>query len=180
VKRRLLALAALLPAPTLLALHFRDGPPARVTGGFGEDSCVACHAGNAVNAPPGTLAIEGFPAAYEPGVRYALELVLARPSARAAGFQLAVRYAASGKQAGSLEAAEPGVAMLDERGIRFAHHRAELEPGADGSARWKLTWTAPPGGETLILHASAVAGDGDESQAGDTVYTLAATSAAAD
>jgi hypothetical protein len=180
VKRLAFALAALLPAPALLALHFRDGPPARVTGGFGEDSCIACHSGNAANEPPGALAIEGLPATYDPGVSYPLELVLERRSARVAGFQLAVRYAASGAQAGSLQDAGPAVSMMDERGIRFAQHRAEQRPGADGIFRWRLTWTAPQDGKALILHAAAVAGDGDESQAGDYVYTLALKSAAAD
>jgi hypothetical protein len=43
--------------------------------------------------------------------------------------------------------------------------------------RWKLSWTAPEAGGRAVLHAAAVAGDGDESQAGDFAYTLEAVSA---
>jgi acetylornithine deacetylase/succinyl-diaminopimelate desuccinylase-like protein len=40
-------------------------------------------------------------------------------------------------------------------------------------------WTAPARGERVRLHVAAVAGDGDESQMGDHVYTLEAESLAA-
>ena len=72
-------LAVLLPAPSLLALHFRDGPPARVTGGFGEDSCLACHSGKALNEAGGRLTLSGFPEMYVPGATYELELEMSRP-----------------------------------------------------------------------------------------------------
>jgi hypothetical protein len=41
--------------------------------------------------------------------------------------------------------------------------------------RWKLSWTAPETAGTRVAHAAAVAGDGDESQTGDHVYTLERT-----
>ncbi|MGQ0384443.1 MAG: choice-of-anchor V domain-containing protein, partial [Gammaproteobacteria bacterium] len=177
VKWLAFALAALLPAPALLALHFRDGPPARVTGGFGEDSCLACHSGNALNDPAGMLTLGGFPERYVPGQRYELELALSRSGGIAtAGFQLAVRLATGNTQAGTLNVPEPdtsGVALLEERGVQFAYHRRADASRADaGSFRWKISWTAPESAGDVILHAAAVAGDGDESQLEDYVYSL--------
>lgn len=170
---------ALFPAPAILALHFRDGPPARVTGGFDEDSCVACHFGHDVNDPAGRLTLTGFPERYVPGMTYDLELKLTRqPKIAAAGFQLAVRLAPGTTQAGTIRVSAPDqarIGILDERGVQFAHHRlAETAaPDAD-TASWKLAWTAPETAGPVVAHAAAVAGDGDESQAGDQVYTLEA------
>lgn len=168
--------AALLPGTAVLALHFRDGPPARVTGGFGEDTCAACHFGNALNEGAGKLTLAGFPESFEPGRTYALELTLERPGMKAAGFQLATRQADGKTQAGRIEVApsdQASIALLEERGVQFAHQRAPATPAAGESAtRWRLSWTAPESDGPVTLHVAAVVGDGDESQAGDFVYTL--------
>lgn len=167
---------ALCAAPALLALHYRDGPPARVTGGFGEDTCAACHSGNTLNEGAGTLTLAGFPERFEPGQIYALELTLERPGMKAAGFPLAVRLADGKTQAGRIEVAKADaapVALLEERGVQFAHQRTPAAPSAgESTVRWRLSWTAPDSGAPVTLHAAAVAGGGDESQAGDFVYTL--------
>lgn len=173
--------AALLPAPALLALHFRDRPPAQVTGGFGGDSCIACHSDNALNDGVGRLMLEGFPERYTPGTTYDLELTLSRPPAiTAAGFQLAVRFADS-RQAGMIQVPaedQARIALLDERGVQYAHHQlAEPAAPASETVRWRLSWTAPEAAGQVFVHAAAVAGDGDESQTGDYVYTLEKTAA---
>jgi hypothetical protein len=167
---------ALLAAPALLALHFRDGPPAQVTGGFGGDSCIACHSGNAPNDGVGRLTLAGFPERYTPGTTYDLELTMSRsPAIAAAGFQLVVRRDDS-TQAGTLQvpAEDPArIALLDERGVQYAHHQL-AKPAAPPAetVRWKLSWTAPEEAGEIFVHAAAVAGNGDESQTGDHVYTL--------
>lgn len=181
--RAVVVLAAFFPATALLALHFRDGPPARVTGGFGEDSCLACHSGNALNEAGGRLTLEGFPERYEPGQTYELELTLSRPpKLAAAGFQLAIRRTADQAQAGTIQLSgedEERTGLLVERGIQFAHHLlSEVTPPEAGSARWKLSWTAPESAGKVVLHAAAVAGDGDDSQLGDHVYTFEAAGVA--
>ncbi len=170
---------ALLPAPALLALHFRDGPPAQVTGGFGGDSCIACHSGNAPNDDVGRLTLAGFPERYTPGTTYDLELTLSRtPAIPAAGFQLAVRRADS-TQAGTIKVPteeQARIALMDERGVQYAHHQL-AEPAAPPAetVSWKLSWTAPEEAGEILVHAAAVAGNGDESQTGDYVYTLEKT-----
>lgn len=165
---------ALLPAPAVLALHFRDGPPARVTAGFGEDSCIACHAGQPANDAGGQLALTGFPERYTPGETYEIELALSRPKMTVAGFQLAVRRAGDRTQAGRIRVpagSDQRIGLLDERGVQFAHHLLP-EPAPGGEVRWKLSWIAPDGAGRVLLHAAAVAADGDESELGDRVYTL--------
>jgi hypothetical protein len=174
-----LLVATLLPAPALLALQFRDGPPARVTGGFGGDSCLACHSGNLPDDGVGQFTLQGFPDHYTPGKSYDLELTLSRqPAIATAGFQLAVRFADS-TQAGTIRVPAQDrtrVALLDERGVQYAHHQlAEPAAPAAETVRWKLSWTAPDAAGKIFAHAAAVAGDGDESQTGDYVYTLEKT-----
>lgn len=159
---------------------FRDGPPARVTGGFGEDSCHACHWEAAENEGGGTFQVVGLPYVYEPGRKYHLAVELNQAGMTVAGFQMAVRHAADATGAGGLTV--PGtetrrVAVVTERDVQFAQHRLDgTQVGGDGVARWEVVWTAPSQGGRVLFHAAAVAGDGDESQMGDHVYTLEAGS----
>jgi hypothetical protein len=172
-------LAALMAAPAVLALHFRDAPPARVTGGFGEDTCVACHAGRPLNDSLGRLTITGFPARFTPGETYEFELALSRPGLAAAGFELAVRHAAGETQAGVLRTvagSEERIGLLEERGIQFAHQlRPDVAGATEGTMRWQLSWTAPDAAAPVVVHAAAVAGNADDSELGDYVYTAELT-----
>lgn len=163
-------------SPAAVHTVFRDGPPARVTGGFGEDSCFACHWDGTENDEVGSLQLTGMPEEYEPGRTYDLEILLAHPDLEVAGFQLAVRYPDGETQAGSLEVPheeEPRVDVVTDRDVEFAQHRLDgIEPSAQGETRWKIRWTAPDeASEKVYLHISTVAGDGDDSQMGDAVYT---------
>ncbi len=170
---------------------FRDGPPARVTAGFGEDSCTACHYDDSVPPATGRLTLSGFPDRYTPGQTYRLQLLLEHAGMAVAGFQLAIRYPEDASQAGSLAAPddEPGrVTIVEEREIQFAQqlldgsspdHDVDAEASDDPDlaasprqAYWRFSWTAPDSSRPVIVHAAALAGDGDESQIGDVVYTL--------
>lgn len=170
------ALAVLLAGGATPAAAFLDGPPARVTGGFGEDSCESCHFGNPENDAVGALRLHGFPSVYEAGRTYELRVELSRPDVQAAGFQMAVRHADNRAQAGTLRApasADGRVRLTESRDTHFAHHGlAGTRPKTDGRAVWTLLWTAPDAGGRVLAHASAVAADGDGSQAGDFVYTI--------
>lgn len=181
VRRGQATLAAALAGLALAAPAgaFLDGPPARVTGGFGEDSCAGCHFGNPENDVDGNLRLHGMPESYEPGRTYDLRIELVRAGMQTAGFQLAIRDAESQAQAGTLEPPEghgAAVQLIESRGIRFAQHEREgAEPNPDDVTVWTVRWTAPASGR-LLAHVSAVAGDGDDSQAGDFVYTIEAES----
>jgi hypothetical protein len=163
------------PGPATLA-HFPDGPPARVTGGFGEDTCGACHFDFGYAPAQGRAEVAGFPGCYSPGAAYDLEVVLEDPGMAVAGFQLAVRFEADGTQAGILAAAPEhatAVAVVVDRDVAFAQHTLDGSAlPAPGAAHWRIRWTAPPGADRVLLHAAMVAGDGDRSQDGDVVYTV--------
>lgn len=157
------------------AAAFKDGPPARVSGGFGEESCSACHFGMEENDPSGKVEVAGLPERYTPGAVYTIEATLRRPGLAAAGFQLTARFQEDGGQAGALEAGEGDgarVGLTTEREVVYAHH---LLPGIvvpdDGVGRWTLVWTAPESGAPVVFHLAGVAADGDDSQFGDHVFT---------
>jgi hypothetical protein len=160
------------------AAHFPDGAPARVTGGFGEDSCFACHWEGKENDGEGVLTLDGVPDRYDPGVTYDLEIRLQRPGMVLGGFQLAARMASDTTQAGAFSVPDEEahrITVVTERGIEFAQHLEEgTVPGDSSDARWTLRWTAPDAPGPVLLHVAAVAGDGDRSQMGDHVYTLEA------
>lgn len=154
---------------------YREGPPPGFTGGFGEDSCHACHFSEEPNAPPGTLTLVGLPEAYAPGERYLLEVMLIRPGLALAGFELAARSPADSTQAGTLLAPPEGgdrVAVVVDRGIQYVRQTTNgSEPFAPDTARWQVWWEAPASGGRVRFDASASAADGDSSASGDFVYT---------
>lgn len=162
---------------------FRDGPPARVSGGFGEETCVACHFGTAAeNDPSGHLEITGVPEGYLPGESYTLTATLKRPGMAAGGFQLTARFQEDGSQAGELSPGDSDkarVGFTTEREVVYAHHLLPgIAPTAADANRWTLLWTAPESRAPVVFHLVGVAGDGDESQFGDYVFTATAESVA--
>lgn len=167
---------AALVLAALSAPAFQDGPPVRSTGGFGEDTCQGCHFTGVLDDPPGRIDLTGLPERFVPGATYTLVVTLAHPELATAGFQLTVRDAADGAQAGALEIpdGEHGrVGTTEARGVTFAHHALDgTRPGAAGRGRWSVSWTAPKSAASVVVHAAAVVGDGDASQAGDRVYAL--------
>lgn len=154
---------------------FPDHPPVAHTGGFGEPTCAMCHAGSPLNAPGGSLALQGAPAAYEAGKRYRLTVALAREGMASAGFQLAARCE-DGAQAGGLSpAGAPRVGVADDAGtgVSYAHQTADgVEPERPGSTGWAVEWTAPAAGCGAVrFDVAANAANGDASALGDYVYT---------
>jgi hypothetical protein len=161
-------------------LATRESPPIAHTGGFGEPTCEACHWGEPLNEPSGSLAVDGFPPRFQPGSRYVLTVSLRRPGLVVGGFELAVRYdggASNARQAGSLRALDDRVAVSrnDTTGVHYAHHTLPgtipMEPGV---GRWRIEWTAPiaPAGG-VVMHVAANAGDQNDSPFGDFIYTKA-------
>src|SRR4029079_7720870 len=79
------------------AFGFKEGPYPNVTGGFGERSCHLCHLDNPLNAPGGSVSLDGVPATYAPGQTYELTVTISRDGLRRGGFEIAARFA-SGRQ----------------------------------------------------------------------------------
>jgi hypothetical protein len=182
-------LASEIPPQGTIALHglgglgpaFPDGAPARVAGGFGGDTCLACHwEFDAEEDSVGSLQVTGLPEEWTPGTSYTLEIEVKRPGMAVGGFQLAARFAADTTQAGTFHIPDheaERIAVLDEGGLLFAQHTEQGIPVDEGAGRirWDVVWESPqgdwPGDGEVVLNVSAVAGDGDRSQMGDYVYS---------
>ena len=119
------ALAA-LGASLAAVPRYKGGPPPGHTGGFGEPTCRACHSDSGLNELGGDLSIGGVPAAFEPGRRYELEVVLRRAGMLRAGFQLAARYQGvgmvpGGAQAGVLASSDDRTAVVRDSATAPLH-----------------------------------------------------------
>jgi hypothetical protein len=171
------------PAPPAAAVGdptpYRDGPPIGFAGGFGEDTCQACHFDGEVNEAAGTVTIEGVPARFVPGESYTLQVSLTTPDLVVGGFMLTVRDGGSGAQAGALSPVpgheeEVAISVDSESGVHYAHHRVGSSIAQDGGAlHWAVTWSAPDRASGVLIHVSALAADGDDSASGDFVFTTA-------
>lgn len=170
-----LSLIAAAPAPL-----YRDGPPPGFSGGFGEQSCHACHFTGDVNEAPGRLTVEGVPEAYQAGESYPLVITLTRPEMALGGFQLSARFEDDGTQAGELAPAageEARVQVSVDRDVQYAYQAdAGSTPASPDTLRWSVVWTAPDGDGTVVFSAAGNAADGDETAEGDYVYTASITS----
>jgi hypothetical protein len=153
---------------------FRDAPPARYTGGFGEPTCVSCHFEGQLNQSPGSVALVGLPEQYEAGKTYPVTVTLTRPGMKIAGFELSARFE-SGGQAGTLEVLpedKDQIGVTTERDVQYVHH---LRPGTSrvvaDTSRWTVRWTAPTTSGTVLLNVVGNAADSDDSQAGDFIFS---------
>jgi hypothetical protein len=150
------------PARSAQVTAYAEGAPPGFSGGFGEQSCHACHFHNDVNSGPERVAIGGVPDPFVAGEPYPLTVTLSR-------------FKDDGTQAGTLAPA-PGEGervMVESRGgIEYANQRkAGTALAAAHTARWSLVWTAPDTRRPVVFHVAANAGDGDGTAEGDFVET---------
>lgn len=155
-----------------------EGPPAGFTGGFGEQSCHACHIGNDVNAFDGRVYLNGLPDAWEPGTTYALEVLLEAEETDLAGFQMTARFAEGetrGNDAGVLAPGDARSEVTDSAGVHYLQQSPTGAATGDRSgSRWTLSWMAPEVGGSVRLNVAANSGNGDDSPLGDLVYVFEA------
>ena len=165
-------------AGTLLA--FSSGPPLAHTGAFGESTCIVCHSGNSLNSPGGSLSIGNVPQNYEPGQVYPIQVVISRSGQQRWGFELAVRVASNGQQAGSLTATNSTTQVTTFNGIQYISHTSAGTFQGSAQGTWTFNWTAPstPLGPVLFA-AAGNAANGNLSNSGDFIYTATATTAPA-
>ena len=160
-----------------------EGPPPAHVGGFGGDTCHACHFENDLDAPGGALTLSGVPDTFDPSATYRITVSLERPEMERAGFQLAARVAegaGAGGPAGALQAVggdERVQAVTAADGVTYAQH---TEPGTalavPGTASWAVEWRPPAADATaVVFHAAANAANDDASEFGDFIYTASAT-----
>ena len=159
-------------------LAFKEGPYPNVAGGFGEPSCHSCHLDNPLNAPGGTLAIAGVPAAYTPGAKYTIVVTLARAGMKRGGFEIAARFATGherGRQAGSWRPLDARVQLIHSQAdpaLEFVQHNlAGSHAPTKGANSWTLEWTAPAAaGAPVQFNVAGNATNDDDSPLGDYIY----------
>ncbi len=189
--------AALTAAVPVLLLSSEVGlqTPPRSTGGnfSGEGSCAdaGCHTG-AVNPGRGSISVTigGKPLSqyrYMPGEAVTVKVRVAEAGKKKFGFQITARDEAGCVQAGVFTGRENEVWVQRSSAtpegcagstVEFPTHWEAV--AADGEAIFEFQWTAPPQAQGPIRWAAAgVAGDGDGTPAGDSVYTVEAATEAA-
>jgi hypothetical protein len=177
----LLAIAAFSDTASPKAAPYPDGAPSGFSGGFGEQSCHACHFEAEVNAKPGQVTIAGVPERFVGGQQYPLTITLTRPGMAAGGFQLAARVEDGGAQAGAIDVPageKDRLAVQARNNVQYANQRHKgTAPSEPGIATWTVLWTAPPTAVPVLFHVAANAADNDESVRGDYIYTATARSA---
>jgi hypothetical protein len=172
----LLAIAVFSDTASPKAAPYPDGAPPGFSGGFGEQSCHACHFDvETINARPGQVTLAGVPERFVAGQQYPLTITLTRPGMAAGGFQLAARVEDGGAQAGTIElpAGETErLAVQARNNVQYVNQRHKgTAPSEPGTAKWTVLWTAPQTPAAVVFHVAANAADNDESVRGDYIYT---------
>ena len=151
-----------------------SGPDPKLTGGFGESTCLQCHTSHPSNEgrlQGGSFEIEGLPEKYEPGKSYTLTLQIAHPARSVWAFQLSARSAGQGVN--RLVPMDANAQVKEVDGIYYIMPtRDGTRTGAAGRARYSFVWVAPEAGAGMVLfNAAGNAADGNGDTTGDYIYT---------
>ena len=131
-----------------------------------DAGCGSCHLGSPDPTRSAAVSIEGLPERVTPALPYELEIVLADPALRIAGFLLEVTAAEA--PAGALSSVD---ATTEAQGARARSTRAGALPPEPGAIRWHVTWTAPPSlAGPIRFEIWANAGNDDLSPLGDRLH----------
>jgi len=154
-----------------------DGPPPATTGGFGEQTCHACHFDNPPHPPSEVLSLEA-PPRFEPGENYLITVRITRKGIKSGGFQLSSRFTGTGDQAGSLQPLDGRTSLTsDETGSIFyiQHTREGQKLTGESEAKWQFSWQAPGRRAPVVMHVAANAANHDASELGDLIFTTELT-----
>jgi uncharacterized protein (TIGR03437 family) len=153
-------------------------------------NCTVCHSSFAVNSGPGSLTVSITN--YNPGVQQMIHVTVTNPTATVWGFQMTIREVSDEtREAGTFSTVtgEPMTVVCDDgsqfgsappcngnNGRQFAEHLNAPTTAEGAGYEWVVPWT-PPETEVGRLHiyVSAVAGNGDGTPQGDSVYTYEGT-----
>ena len=135
--------------------------------------CTACHIGAQPNSGGGSVRIEGLPAAYVPGQKYAVRVVASQTGFTKYGFMLAATNS-TGEQAGKITANDNAVDLKMSNGVTFAKHSFNGTDAFGASRSWSVVWTAPASGSVKFA-VQAVAANGSGNVIGDFAYSTETT-----
>ena len=167
-------LGILFFAPITLLLGRSGGPPPNRSGVTGP-VCTACHVGNPLNSPGGSLQVIGLPPQWIPGQTYFLQVVISRAGARRHGFQMTA-VDPNVQQAGAFTAGSDGrtqVVTADVSGASLQHiQHTSVGSAIDTSNTFGFSWRAPASASVgnVRFNVAGNAASGDGSNRGDFVY----------
>lgn len=161
MRRILFSLAAAALPAALLALP--TGAPSGHAGVDGEETCLACHAGIALNSGGGNVTVT-FPGSfvYRPGVRQRLRVTVNDTVASAFGFQITARRADDVKLPGGSFGVPPGLAAAAGPGPGPGGPGGPGAPGGPGGPG------GPFGAAIRVVCWSGNLDDDDAPKRGDT------------
>ncbi len=149
-----------------------SNPPTGFTGGFGERTCLECHAGT-LNSGTGNVAVSA-PKVYAGGTRYTLQVVVNDPGAIGWGFELSARFT-NGGQAGSFPSAvaDQSVRTSTSNGFQIQYvAQASSIVQVGRNVIFDVPWMAPPdaAGGDVVFNVIGVAANHDGGTGGDRTY----------
>jgi uncharacterized protein (TIGR03437 family) len=173
-----LALGAL---PALL-FAFSSGPDAHYTGAPGDQTCVACHLGTALNGGGGSVELKSAAGStYAPGQQQQITITISDAKARVYGFELSARLDSdpANGQAGDFTAGNQQQVICGNNSLKKSDGCPSTAPLQFLEHSHPFTsnvitalWTPPAsnvGTVTLFIAVNAANGDGNLT--GDHIYT---------
>ena len=165
----------------ILLLGKPSGPDTKLTGAFGESTCLECHSSHKLNEGRvlgGSLEIEGIPEKYEAGKGYILTIQISHPGQSCWGFEFSARSSDQGTQANRLNPIDSNTQVKEDSGVLYVMHtRIGTKIGTPDRASFSFEWVAPPASAGMILfNASGNAANGNNEPTGDYIYTASAFS----
>jgi uncharacterized protein (TIGR03437 family) len=165
-----------------LLYAFATGPDPRYTGAPGDQACVVCHLGTALNGGGGNVRLTSAAGAtYVPGQQQQLTITVTDSSARVFGFELSARLDSdpSSGQAGDFTAGTQQQVICDDGSIKgasgcpaaasvqFLEHNRPFNSNVITAL-----WTPPATNVgTITLYVATNAANGNGSPTGDHIYT---------
>jgi hypothetical protein len=179
--RRSLLFSLLFFGSGILLLGKSSGPDAKLTGSFGESTCVQCHTSHKLNegrSLGGSFEIKGIPEKYEEGKAYTLTAQISHPGQSRWGFELSARSLDQGTQANRLAPIDSSTQVKEDGGVLYVMHtRIGTKMGTLDRTSFSFEWVAPAASAGMILfNASGNAANGNSEPTGDYVYTAGAFS----
>jgi len=146
------------------------------TGAPGENTCVQCHTGSAVNSGSGSISINTaaiLNGEYELGQTYDLSVAVEQTGVSLFGFSI-VALDANGNSIGTLIAgADNHLDAATIAGVTRQYLTHDFNGGASvDSHTFNFQWTAPSEDfGSITFYATGNAADGNEASSGDKIYS---------
>jgi hypothetical protein len=178
-KRKLQAIIAILGL-VISVYASASGPEARYTGAPGDiNSCVQCHDTFVnPNVGPGSVAVTGMPAIYQPNQQYTLTVRVQQTGRSKFGFQLTA-VDSNNNRVGTLASLDGDTQLNSDIGVggrQYIQHSSQGTTANASNARtWQVRWTAPStDAGTVRFFVAGNAANNDGTNQNDYIYTTAA------